>query len=143
MDRPSQTDEFLPCVPWPACRRERYHCNGCVAVAAIRVAKAAQTVTRPEEASNVEADAPLNNPSYNVWRSVGNNTKTVFNKDAAINTGMSGRDYLRSINAKCMATSENFYTCATVESFSGAANNNDGVLLGIDEIDKGLSLIHI
>ena len=36
-----------------------------------------------------------------------------------------------------MATSENFYTCATVESFSGAANNHDGVLLGIDEIDKG------
>ena len=66
-----------------------------------------------------------------------NKEKTAFDKNSTINTGMSGRDYLRSINAKCMATSENFYTCATVESFSGAANNHDGVLLGIDEIDKG------
>ena len=66
MDSPSQTDAFLLCVPWPACNLDLYHCNGCVAVAAISVAKAAQTVTKPDDASNVEADAPRSNPSYKV-----------------------------------------------------------------------------
>ena len=80
MERPSQTDAFLLCVPWPACNLDRYHCSGCVAVAAIKVAKAAQTVTKPEEASNVDADAPRSNPSYKVWRNVGKSTNTVFGK---------------------------------------------------------------
>ena len=49
-------------------------------MAAIKVAKAAQTVTKPDDASNVDADAPRSNPSYKVWRNVGNRTNTVFGK---------------------------------------------------------------
>ena len=98
MDRPSQTDAVLLCVPWPACRRERYHWSGCVAVAAMSVAKAAQTVTKPDDASNVEADAPRNNPSYKVWRSVGKSTSTVFGRIPA--HGQHHRRFLSATEGK-------------------------------------------
>lgn len=49
-----------------------------------------------------------------------------------------GREYLESIDARCLAVKENFCVCSDVRALTGAADARDGLLMSASNIDPNM-----